>query len=178
MSGVGERRASTLDPSGEFPFDIPTFLFHLFVVISRHRELRIDAALKPLGLNVARHRAISVIARLEPCAMNELAEFAAVDRTTLTRTVDQLVQSGWVERTTPKADRRQVLLTLTRDGREVFRKALKAVYRVNIASLEAVPESESRIAARALRKIAANLVGDADLARRVIGWEDKASQPR
>jgi len=157
---------------GEFPFDIPTYLFHLFVVISRHRELRIDAALRPLGLNVARHRAISVIARLEPCAMNELAEFAAVDRTTLTRTVDQLVQSGWVTRATPKADRRQVRLTLTRAGREVFRKALKALYRINLAALEDVPEAERRATAHALRKVAANLVGDPDLSRRVIGWED------
>jgi DNA-binding MarR family transcriptional regulator len=173
MSSASERRASTLDPLGEFPFDVPTYLFHLFVVISRHRELHIDAALKPLGLNVARHRAISVIARLEPCAMNELAEFAAVDRTTLTRTVDQLVRSGWVTRATPKADRRQVRLTLTREGREVFRKALKALYRINLAALEGIPDAERRAAAHTLRKIAAGLVGDPDLSRRVIGWEDK-----
>src|ERR1700736_765180 len=110
MSLSPRRSASTMDPRGEFPLDLASYVFHLFSVVGRHREAKLETILKPLGLSLARHRALSVIATLEPCTMSELAEFSATDRTTLTRTVDQLVDAGLVERTTPREDRRQVQL--------------------------------------------------------------------
>ncbi len=45
------RPAAYVDPQGEFPLDLTTYLFHLFVVIARHRDARLDEALEPLGLN-------------------------------------------------------------------------------------------------------------------------------
>src|SRR5580704_9354552 len=113
MTNAPKRAATTVDPRGEFPFDLPTYLFHLFAALGRHREFVLDQAFRPLGLNVARHRALSVVVRMQPCGMSELADLCAVDRTTMTRTVDQLVAGGLVERTTPPADRRQVLLSAT-----------------------------------------------------------------
>lgn len=76
----------------------------------------LEAELKPLLLNVSRHRALSSIDRLARCTMRELAEFMAVDRTTLTRTLDQLAHAGLVDRTTPREDRCQVVLTLATAG--------------------------------------------------------------
>ena len=130
MSATSERTASTADPQGEFPRELTSYLFHLFAVVSRHREARLETELKPIGLNLSRHRALSVISTLQPCTMSELADFSAVDRTTLTRTVDQLVDSGLVERTTPREDRRQVLLTLTEQGRTTCQRSLRAIYDV------------------------------------------------
>src|SRR5437764_330913 len=92
------RAPTTLDPAGEFPFDLPTYLFHLFAVLSRHRDQQLELALAPLGLNLALHRAMGVIGRIEPCTMTRLAEMTAVDRTTMTRTVDHLVADGMVDR--------------------------------------------------------------------------------
>src|SRR5262249_44026632 len=112
------RPPSAIDPTGEFPFDVPTYLFHLFAVLSRHRAHRLDPELGPIGLNMALHRAMAVIGALQPCSMSKLAEMTAVDRTTMTRTVDSLVAADFVERTTPPNDRRQVLLSLTALGRE------------------------------------------------------------
>ena len=108
MTPAPPRPASTTDPTGEFPLDLTSYVFHLFTVVARHREVRLEAELKRVGLNLSRHRALGVILALEPCTMSELAEYAAVDRTTLTRTVDQLVDAGLVERATPREDRRQV----------------------------------------------------------------------
>ena len=65
---------------------------------------------------MARWGALSVIARLGACAMHELALLTAVDRTTLTRTVDQLAAEGLVERRASQADRRLILLCLTPHG--------------------------------------------------------------
>ncbi len=161
-----ERRApSTIDPQGEFPFDLTTYVFHVFAVLSRHREAMLEEAFRALGLNVARHRALGVIARMQPCGMSELADFSAVDRTTMTRTVDQLVAAGLVQRETPSRDRRQVLLTATAAGLAVHRRALQAVYRVNRRALEGLDEATQRLFARAQQTMLANLIDDPKLLR-------------
>jgi DNA-binding MarR family transcriptional regulator len=154
------RGDSTVDPTGEFPVDLTTYVFHLFTVVARHREARLEAALKPLNLNVSRSRALSSIDRLAPCTMSELAAFVAVDRTTLTRTVDQLAEAGLVERATPREDRRQVLLTTTDLGKAACRRTLQTIYRLNRDLLDGVAETEQRALARALDKLVAGLVDD------------------
>jgi DNA-binding MarR family transcriptional regulator len=161
------RPASTVDPSGEFPLDLTTYVFHLFTVVARHRDARLEAALKPHNLNVSRHRALSSIDRLAPCSMRELAEFVAVDRTTLTRTVDQLAEAGLVERATPREDRRQVVLTMTSAGRAACRRALQAIYRVNRELLQDMSEAEQRVLARGLDRLVGRLAPDPALLRRL-----------
>jgi DNA-binding MarR family transcriptional regulator len=161
-----EPSPSYVDPKGEFPFDAPTYLFHLFVVIARYRDAALDAALKPLGLNVSRHRALSVIARMQPCAMSDLAQFSAVDRTTMTRTVDQLVRAGLVDRVTPAKDRRQVILSLTREGAQLYRRSLRLIFETNQKLLAGVPHPQRRAAIRVYEAIVANLVEDPGLADR------------
>jgi len=167
MSATSERPASAMDPTGEFPLDLTTYLFHLFAVVARHREARLETELKPVGLNLSRHRALSVVAALEPCSMSELAEFSAVDRTTLTRTVDQLVDGGLVERTTPREDRRQVLLTLTDTGRATCRRSMRAIFGVNRQILDGLAEEDQRRVARALETFLGRLIDDPDMLRRL-----------
>ena len=168
MATSPRRPASTLDPTGEFPYDLITYAFHLFAVLGRHREAAIEAAFRPLGLNLARYRALSVVALLGPLGMSELADFSAVDRTTMTRTVDQLVTADLVTRATPAADRRQVVLSITPAGRAANQQALRAVYRVNRQALEGLDERAQRQFCRAQQVMVRNLVGDAELARRLI----------
>lgn len=161
------RSASTLDPTGEFPLDLTSYVFHLFTVVARHREVRLEAELKSAGLNLPRHRALSVILALESCTMSELAEYSAVDRTTLTRTVDQLVDAGLVKRATPREDRRQVVLTLTNDGRRLCKRSLRAVFHVNRELLEGLAEADQRTFARALEAFLGRLVDDQQLLQRL-----------
>ncbi len=63
--------------------------------------------------------------------MRELAEFMAVDRTTLTRTLDWLADAGLVVRATPRQGRRQVVLTLTAAGASVCQRSLQVIHRVD-----------------------------------------------
>jgi DNA-binding MarR family transcriptional regulator len=167
MTLAPPRAASTTDPTGEFPLDLTSYVFHLFAVVGRHRETRLEADLKHVGLSLSRHRALGVILAIEPCTMSELADYSAVDRTTLTRTVDQLVDSGLVERTTPREDRRQVVLTLTDEGRQLCQRSMRAVFRLNRELLEGLAESDQRVVARALEGFLHRLVDDPDLRQRL-----------
>ncbi len=168
MSDAPAQLPARTDPEGEFPRDVNTYLFHLFAVIGRHREARMEEILQPLGLNVARHRALSVIFGIAPCTMSQLADYSAVDRTTMTRTVDQLVESGWVERATPREDRRQVLLTVTQAGREVCEAARKAIFALGGRLLYGLEDESQRATARAFETILANLLDDPALLERLL----------
>jgi DNA-binding MarR family transcriptional regulator len=167
------RPPSTIDPTGEFPFDLPTYLFHLFTVLGRHRDHRLDHELAPLGLNLPQHRALAVIGRVDACSMSRLAEMTAVDRTTMTRIVDHLVADDLVVRVTPPSDRRQVLLSMTPRGREVLSKALRIIYRVNRAILDGLDDVTRRGFIRLERAMIGNLVPDEDLRRRLLQMDPK-----
>jgi DNA-binding MarR family transcriptional regulator len=163
------------DAAGDGALALTDYVFHLFAVVSRHREARLDAALRPLGLSLSRHRALSIVAGIAPCTMSELADFSAVDRTTLTRTVDQLVESGLVERATPRADRRQVVLTLTEAGRETCARSMQAIFDVNRELASDMSDDDRRAAARMLRTLLGRLVADPVLRRRLLLRDDRTS---
>jgi MarR family transcriptional regulator, lower aerobic nicotinate degradation pathway regulator len=157
-----------VDPRGEFPLDVVTYVFHLLAFISRHREARLDEILHPLGLNLSRYRALSVVATFEPCTMSQLADYTATDRTTLTRTVDHLVDDGFVARTTPREDRRQVLLTVTEPGQDAYRRAAEAIRRLNRQLLAVLEDDDQRQVARALTPVLERLVDEPELRRRLL----------
>jgi DNA-binding MarR family transcriptional regulator len=71
---------------------------------------------------VAPHQ-FSVLCRLEeaPRTPGELAEIEKVSAPSMTRTVAALVERGLVERTADPQDRRQVILSLTRDARSLLK---------------------------------------------------------
>ena len=158
----------TKDAAGEFPYAVTPYLFHLFTTIARLRDAKLDKVLRPLGLNVSRHRAIAVIALIEPCTMSDLADLSAIDRTTMTRIVDQLVARGLAERTTSSTDRRQVVLRLTDAGRETYTRALRAIDTVNRAALAGMPEEGLRAMARTQQAILENLAPSPEQARRLL----------
>jgi len=122
----------------------------LFVLISQiayHRERKLEAELAPLGVSVQLWRSMVVIHRIVDCSMSDLSRFSLADRTTLTRSVDQLVAKSLVERYVSPDDRRLVLLRLTADGVRLFDKALATTRAVNAEILErAAPHDMKRLA--------------------------------
>ena len=152
--------AKPYKPPSALPFDAPDYLLHLLAAVSRYRDVKLDHALDPLGLTVARYRALNAIVIFEALQMGELAEFIGVDRTTMTRTVDQLVRARLVERSTPAQDRRQVILAATGDGVRTVEAARPIVFGVNRLVLDGVPDSAQRAVIRAEQRMFANLAAE------------------
>src|SRR5678815_30765 len=107
------------------------WFFYLMFQTVRRRDQAFAGALEAIGLNLPKWRAMSVIHRLSGCTMNELAEFTTIDRTTLTRTADQLIDAGLVSRGGLAGDRRIVRLAMTPEGERLFNKALQGMRAFN-----------------------------------------------
>jgi DNA-binding MarR family transcriptional regulator len=136
------------------------YLFYLLTQIYNRRNRDFAPALEAIGLTIAEWRAMSVVNRLDGCLMSELAEFTTVDRTTLTRTVDQLVKARLVRRGVCPEDRRQVRVTLTDHGHAVFAEAVEALRGHNSHALQGLSEPDLTTLRSLLQRILMNIVDD------------------
>jgi MarR family transcriptional regulator, organic hydroperoxide resistance regulator len=158
----------SVDSRGEFPFDPSTYLLHLMYVVTRNRDARLEQITKAFDCDLAGARAMIVIDRLGSCTMGEVADYSVIDRTTLTRIVDSLVEAGFVERRKVTEDRRQVVLELTALGRRQHRRMTARSIVDNTSLTDGLPEDEVRAAARLLKQIASRLVLDPNLLERFL----------
>ncbi|MDO8901326.1 MAG: MarR family transcriptional regulator [Phenylobacterium sp.] len=161
----------SVDAEAEFGLNVPEYFFYLLFQAVRRRDAAFERALAPLELNLGQWRAISTVRRCGTCSMSDLAAFTAVDRTTLTRSVDQLVRRGLMVRETPATDRRQVHLTLTDRGRAMYDKAVDQLLEFNRTALEGVDETRRREISRGLATVIGNLAPDPKVAEALIRFE-------
>lgn len=167
MTGV--QRFATADPEGEFIADVPVYLFLMLFQAVRRNDTAGDKALRAMGLSLVNWRALLIIDRLQPCTMNELARASAVDRTTLTRTIDQLTADGLAVRVTPPEDRRQVRISLTAAGIRALDDGKRVFYALQHKAVEGIDPVRLREATRVLQAVVGNLVDDPAAVAPVIG---------
>jgi DNA-binding MarR family transcriptional regulator len=163
-------RDYSVDPEGEFPLGASEYFFYLLFQAARQRDAFFDRALKPADLNLAQWRSLAIIRRLEVCTMSQLARYSTVERTTLTRAVDQLVGRGLVARWTPEQDRRQVNLSLTDQGEATYGVAVQILKDRNQWILQDVDPKRLRDATRVVQTALRRLIDDDALALDLISF--------
>jgi DNA-binding MarR family transcriptional regulator len=85
-----------------------------------------------------------------PCRITELAAREGVTQPAITLLVNRLEERGWVQRTADPADRRVVLVELTREGQSVFDR-IRAEYRALLhEDMAVLPDSDVETLARAV----------------------------
>lgn len=72
------------------------------------------------GITVSQCHAIVEIGRKQGITLNELAELLSLDKSTMSRTINNLVEAGHVERELHPEDRRFITLQLTQGGLKIF----------------------------------------------------------
>ena len=85
--------------------------------------------------------------------MNVIAARLNVTLATLTTAVNKLANKGFVERTRAEDDRRKVLVSLTKKGRQVLRAHNLFHHQMIDEALADLTEEEERVFAGALKKV-------------------------
>lgn len=73
------------------------------------------------GISFTQCHAMVELGRAGALSLNDLSETLGLDKSTMSRAIDNLVCSGLVERGQGSEDRRYVRIGLTESGREVYR---------------------------------------------------------
>lgn len=135
-------------------------LFFLLHHLVRQRENALGRELAGAGLTLSQWQVLATLSRLGRATMGEVAAFCATDRTTLTRTVDRMVEDGLVSRERDPADRRQVHLKLTGKGREAFNAAHVSVTRFNDRVTGALAAEEAERLQLMIRRVMVHVLDD------------------
>ena len=171
-------RDNSTDPAGEFAMDVPEQLFYLLFQIVRHRDAQFDAEIAPIGLSLAGWRTLAIVRRIGACSMKDLSRYSTIDRTTLTRSVDQLVEDGLIARRVPPTDRRLVVLSLTDVGEQLYDEAVRKLVVFNRRLLVGIDADAQRKLARVMEGVLCNLIPDPADATAVIRFGRDTSLER
>lgn len=108
-------------------------------------------------LTVAQARALVQISRREGVRQVDLAEMLEVQPITLARLIDQLAQSGLVERRPDPTDRRAYLVYLTRAAGPQLSAIEAVAASIRADALRGLDRHEASLVVDALQKIHSNL---------------------
>lgn len=103
------------------------------------------------GVSTTQCFIIVEIGRKPGISVKELAEILRVDKSGISRSVEELVQKGFVERNPSKEDRRYVVLNLLPKGQARFEKIENDMYIKFKEVLEQIPEKKREQVVEALR---------------------------
>ena len=149
-------------PAGRRSFDLEGHIYYLFTQIFGRRNRQLAEKLAPFEITVPKWRVLAVLHERPGVGMNQLADFTTIDRTTLTRTLDQMVEDRLVERRDDARDRRAVRLHLTGRGGEIFDRILPLVMDENERATQGIATGELAQFGRTLRRMVRNLDPDYD----------------
>ncbi len=94
------------------------------------------------GVTIAQCHAIVEIGRAKKIALIDLADLLGLDKSTMSRTVNNLVESGLVIRDLDAENRRYVTIQLTSGGLDVFKSIEESMGQYYRSIFSSIPEDK------------------------------------
>ena len=94
------------------------------------------------GISLAQCHAIVEIGRKEKISLVDLSGLLGLDKSTMSRTINNLVESDFVLRESDMENRRYVIIQLTEKGRSVFKDIEDSMETYYRGIFNAIPESK------------------------------------
>ena len=128
-------------------------------IARRVMEKRINKNFSTEGFDLTLHHMIVLTHLWKKDGQNQrtLCEFAGRNKTTITRTIDNLEKRNYVLRVPDTADRRNKLIYLTHKGKEIQQKLMPIMKQSMEEATEGVDSQELEICKKVLRKVILNL---------------------
>ena len=85
----------------------------------RYNQLFVQA-MRPQRVTVSRYRTLAILMEIAGLTVNELARYSSIERSALSRLLDQMERESLIVRRPSRADRRAVETRITPKGRAAF----------------------------------------------------------
>jgi len=118
------------------------YLRELIRVLVRNLGLLEESEATCCGTTVSQCHAIVEIGRVKEISLNELAELLGLDKSTMSRTINKLVDSGLAIRELHPDDRRYVAIKLTYEGIKIFNSIEGTMEQYYQSIFSAIPEEK------------------------------------
>jgi DNA-binding MarR family transcriptional regulator len=115
------------------------------------------AEMARLGLTTPKMRALAVLSVIDRPLIRELAVYAVVEQSTLSRALDGLVAEGLVRREADAQDSRGTRVAITEEGRAAFDRLWPHMAAEQARMFRGIPEGERQAFVGTLQKVLANI---------------------
>ncbi len=110
-----------------------------------------------LGLSTPKMRALAVLSVIEGPLIRELAVYAVVEQSTLSRALDQLDAEGLIRRAPDAEDSRATRVFITEAGRATFETLWPHMVEAHARMFRSIPDEERRAFVGTLQKMLINI---------------------
>jgi DNA-binding MarR family transcriptional regulator len=139
------------------------FLTYRLHVLNKLAERGIgDRYQEKLGVTLPEARVIASVGSFGPFSIMDLARHANLDKSQASRAAEALIKQGLVQREASEEDGRVVLISLTADGRELYRKVMPIARKWNTDLFDCLDDAERAAFGAALDKIIESAQGRTD----------------
>jgi DNA-binding MarR family transcriptional regulator len=115
-----------------------------------------------LDVSLPEARIIASVGSFGPFSIMDLAKHANLDKSQASRAAEALIRRGLVRRTPSLEDGRVVMVSLTDEGRALYRKVMPIARKWNADLFDCLDEAEKAAFSRALDKVIASVLGNDD----------------
>ncbi len=148
-------RAPPMPPLDEIGLD--NFAPYLMNRIMGRYNASLRAELAALGLSTPKMRALAVLAVVDGIQIGQLAVYAVVEQSTLSRALDALCAEGMIRRESDPEDSRATRIFLTEQGRAAFDALWPTMAESYEQMFRGIPEDEHAAFVATLQKILVNV---------------------
>lgn len=118
------------------------YLRELIRILVRNLGILEESEATCCGTTVSQCHAIVEVGRAKDISLNELAELLTLDKSTMSRTINKLVDSGLVIRELHPDDRRYVSIKLSEEGIKVFHNIENSMEKYYQSIFASIPEEK------------------------------------
>ena len=111
-----------------------------------------DDALRPFGVKLSQGNVLAVTAKLGVARPAQVCDILELDTSTLSRTVDRMVDKGWLE-ILPDDDGRSHPFRLTDEGRRLMERSIPAWERAQAEANRLLGEDGLRLLDETIRRV-------------------------
>lgn len=120
-------------------------------------NLSLRAEMAALGLTTPKMRALAVLSVIDGLQIRQLAVYAVVEQSTLSRALDTLASEGLVRRGPDPDDSRATRIHITAEGRAAFEQLWPHMAKVYAQMFNGIHDEDKRTFVRTLQTILANI---------------------
>ena len=132
-----------------------TYRLHLLHKVSDHESHQ--AYLQSLGMSLSEARCLATIGSFQPMSVMDLADKGNLNKGQASRAAQVLVDRGWIEKKNNPDDGRGVTLSLTAQGKKLWRQTMALIEERNQSIFACLsPAERSTLSALLDRLIAHN----------------------
>jgi DNA-binding MarR family transcriptional regulator len=106
-----------------------------------------------LGVTLPEARVIASVGSFGPFSIMDLARHANLDKSQASRAAEALIKQGLAQREASAEDGRVVLISLTAEGRELYRKIMPIARKWNVDLFDCLNEEEKAAFGAALDRV-------------------------